>query len=29
VTDKDTMISQALQIAALAPNMMIKLPGSK
>ena len=23
------MISQALQIAALAPNMMIKLPGSK
>ncbi len=29
VTDKDIMRAQALQIAALAPNIMVKVPGSK
>jgi len=29
VVDKDIMSAQALQIAALAPNIMVKVPGSK
>ena len=29
VTDKDKMIAQALELAKLSPNVMIKIPGSK
>jgi len=29
ITDKDRMIAQALELAKLSPNVMIKVPGSK
>jgi transaldolase len=29
VTDRDRMIAQALELAKLSPNVMIKIPGSK